>query len=284
MNGSKALLNMKRNAENKFLVVRTILAPHNQFKERRRITPKKAGMRDKMRPFYIVLILCFLIHSVSAEDEEKVKELLVDPIYPFGAESRNAVPEGECAPGLIMGGMGCVDPCEVISCGGHGTCQVQGNIVYCLCDPGFEEVGLVCVGELTSPPAIAEEKPNLTNISFRNTTINTFQNAPSILRSFFSDERINIDIDDVDFHVIIRGGNVGSTGKGNVSDPSIRMNTNISTFSKLNSGEMSLIEALENKSIKSKGNGFFNQMKINFASGFADALGFIGISLEENQQ
>ncbi len=43
------------------------------------------------------------------------------------------------------------DPCREVDCGGHGQCAVDGlQQARCLCDPGYEAIGLTC-REITEP-------------------------------------------------------------------------------------------------------------------------------------
>jgi hypothetical protein len=45
-------------------------------------------------------------------------------------------------------GKGCIadsDPCEGVTCSGHGRCEKIGDNIRCICDPGYTPQGLKCV-------------------------------------------------------------------------------------------------------------------------------------------
>ncbi len=40
------------------------------------------------------------------------------------------------------------DPCDGITCSGHGTCSVAGDAAVCTCDAGFTEDGTTCIADV----------------------------------------------------------------------------------------------------------------------------------------
>ncbi|MBN2131147.1 MAG: hypothetical protein JW741_16725 [Sedimentisphaerales bacterium] len=59
-------------------------------------------------------------------------------------------PACACDEGYVEVGLGCApDPCSGVSCGGHGTCQVDTAsgepLPFCRCEPGFYPHGPLCV-------------------------------------------------------------------------------------------------------------------------------------------
>lgn len=60
---------------------------------------------------------------------------------------------------------GAVDPCQGVSCSGHGLCAVAGGQALCVCDSGFEPRGLDCVERVNGAPVIGSVSPNPAELS-----------------------------------------------------------------------------------------------------------------------
>jgi hypothetical protein len=59
----------------------------------------------------------------------------------------NGTPECRCDSGYHAVGLECVpnaDPCQGVNCSGHGTCLNDGGTARCDCDEGYEADGLEC--------------------------------------------------------------------------------------------------------------------------------------------
>lgn len=49
------------------------------------------------------------------------------------------------------------DPCQGITCSGHGTCVITGGVAQCDCETGYQPVGLTCVEQTET--GIAQQYP-----------------------------------------------------------------------------------------------------------------------------
>jgi hypothetical protein len=61
-----------------------------------------------------------------------------------------------CESGYHPEGLECIqdaDPCEDVTCSGHGTCVVDKGNPTCQCDPGYHPEGLECLPDDSCDPA-----------------------------------------------------------------------------------------------------------------------------------
>jgi len=58
-----------------------------------------------------------------------------------------------CDPGYHSSGLNCIpdETCDGVTCSGHGTCYINAGEAMCRCDDGFHAEGLSCVSDSGSP-------------------------------------------------------------------------------------------------------------------------------------
>ncbi len=80
-----------------------------------------------------------------------------------------------CDPGYHPENLECVpdDPCEGVTCSGHGTCQVTGGQAECICDPGYHAQGLACVADNPTCPQTIADRVAVSQVSVAPDQVNT---------------------------------------------------------------------------------------------------------------
>jgi hypothetical protein len=86
-------------------------------------------------------------------------------------------------------------------------------------------------------------------------------NLESVPLNVFSNERINIHIDGSDTFLVTQKNKIISAGEKNLSDPTLNVYMGKETAAQIHDGNLSMIDAIDQKKVTYEGVGFFKMIK-----------------------